>query len=229
MKLCWRFYGFSQASRQLPSPLSPVMNGECLRPFNFFWISFSVGLRSFFKSFFKQNDPEEFYGLIKTKIDVQHPGGRLWQNNDIRVDRGQTLADGSTNIVWQRQAQTKNPALKKIKKTHAKIVTQRVFPDSDARKLEEDIYEKLGWVCRLIIFWIPFTDWNHSGWNQLELCSVISNRSYFNFKQNFMFIIHRSHQVLRPFLRRKMRSCCWEWVCQLLYNFRTDSLIFGVL
>ena len=77
MKLCWRFYGFSQASRQLPSPLSPVMNGECLRPFNFFWISFSVGLHSFFKSFFKQNDPEEFYGLIKTKIDVQHPGGRL--------------------------------------------------------------------------------------------------------------------------------------------------------
>jgi len=60
-------------------------------------------------------------------------------------DHGQTLADGSTNIVqWQRQAQTKNPALKKIKSTHAKIVTQRVFPNSDARELKEDVYKKLG-------------------------------------------------------------------------------------
>lgn len=72
------------------------------------------------------------------RIEIQHPGGRLWQDNDIRVDRGQTLPDGSTNIVWQRQKQTKNPALKKIKNTHAKIVTQRVFADSDARELEED-------------------------------------------------------------------------------------------
>ena len=78
------------------------------------------------------------------KIEIQRPGGRLWQDNDIRIDRGQTLADGSTNIVWQRQAQTNNPALKKIKNTHSKIVVQRVFPNSDARELEEDVYKKLG-------------------------------------------------------------------------------------
>ena len=78
------------------------------------------------------------------KIEIQHPGGRLWQDNDIHVDRGQTLADGSTNIVWQQQAQTKNPALKKIKSTHAKIVTQRFFPNSDAQELKEDVFKKLG-------------------------------------------------------------------------------------
>jgi hypothetical protein len=78
------------------------------------------------------------------KIENQHPGGRLWKDDDIRVDRGETLADRSTNIVWQRQAQTKDPALKKIKNTHAKIVTQWFFPNSDARELKEDFFKKLG-------------------------------------------------------------------------------------
>jgi hypothetical protein len=108
-----------------------------------YWFSFSVGLRSFFKSFLKKNNPVKLYGLIKMKIEIQHPGRRLWQDNDIRVDHGLTLADGS-NIVWQRQARTKNRALKKIENTHAKIITQHVFPNSDARELEEDVYEKLG-------------------------------------------------------------------------------------
>ena len=107
-------------------------------------ISFSAGLRSFFKSFFRRNNPLKVYGLVKQKIRIERRGGRLWQDNDVRVDCGETLSDGSTNIIWQRQAQTKNPALKRIKSTHAKIVTQRVFPHTDVRELEEDLYRKLG-------------------------------------------------------------------------------------
>jgi hypothetical protein len=108
-----------------------------------YWILFSVRLRSFFKSFFKKNDYIKLYGLAKTKIIHGHPGRRVWENNDVRIDRGETLADGSINIVWQKQAQTKNPALKRIKSTHDKIVTQRVFVHNDARDLMEDLYKKL--------------------------------------------------------------------------------------
>jgi hypothetical protein len=108
------------------------------------WISFSVGLRSFFRVFIKKNDAIKLYGLVQRNIEGTPPGHRLWQNHDIRIDRGETLADGSTNIVWQRQAQTTNPALKKIKNTHAKIATQRVFSTSDPRELQKDIWEQLG-------------------------------------------------------------------------------------
>lgn len=103
----------------------------------------SVGLRGFFKSFFKANEPVKLYELVQTKIAIKRPGARLWKNDDIRIDRGETLSDGSTNIVWQRQRQTKSPALKKIRSTHAKIVTQRVYPNSDWRELQKDFYKKL--------------------------------------------------------------------------------------
>lgn len=53
------------------------------------------------------------------------------------------LKDGSKNVVWQRQVQTKYLVLKK-KSTHAKFITQRIFPNSDARELVEDLYKKLG-------------------------------------------------------------------------------------
>lgn len=119
-----------------------------LETIQFCWISFSVvcsaGLRKFFKIFFKKNDATRLYGSIKTKIEIQRPGGRLWQDNDIRIDRGQTLADGSTNIVWQRQAQTKRPALKRIRDTHTSIIVQRVFPSSEAQDLKEDVFKKAG-------------------------------------------------------------------------------------
>jgi hypothetical protein len=108
-----------------------------------YWISSSVGFRSFFRSFFKKNDPVKLYGLILVKIKTKCPGRHLWENKDIRIDWGETLKDGFTNIVWQRQAQTKNPTLKRIN-THAKIVTQQVAPDSDAWELQKDIYKKLG-------------------------------------------------------------------------------------
>ena len=104
---------------------------------------FLAGLRSFFKSFFKKKDPLKVYGMVKKKLEFRSPGRRLWEDNDVGVDCGETLSDGSTNIVGQWQAQTNNPALKKIKSTHAKIVTQRVFPHTNARELEEDLYKKL--------------------------------------------------------------------------------------
>lgn len=75
--------------------------------------------------------------MVKKRIETKSPGSRLWENTDIRIDRGETLADGSTNIVWQRQAQTKNPALKKIN-SHAKIATQCVSPNSDVQKLRNE-------------------------------------------------------------------------------------------
>lgn len=78
------------------------------------------------------------------KIENRRPGRRLWENDDVRIDRGEDLADGSINIVWQKQSQTKNQALRKIKSTHEKIVTQRVFRNSKARDLVEDVYTKLG-------------------------------------------------------------------------------------
>lgn len=106
-------------------------------------VSFSTGLRSFFKSFFKKNDAIKLYELVKVKIEIKGPGQRLWQDNDVRIDRGETLSDGSTNIVWQRQAQTKNGALKRFD-THSKIVTQRVYRNRNVRKLEKDLYSKLG-------------------------------------------------------------------------------------
>jgi hypothetical protein len=106
-------------------------------------ISFFVGLRSFLRAFFKTHESVKFYGLIQKKIETKRPGDRLWENNDIRIDRGETLADGSTNIVWQKQAQTKNPALRKIASTHAKILTQRISPRSDRRKLEKDAHRQM--------------------------------------------------------------------------------------
>jgi len=71
-----------------------------------------------------KNNPAELYRLVQKRIETQRPGGRLWENTDIRIDRGETLANGFTNIVRQKQLQTKNPALKKIN-SHAKIATQR--------------------------------------------------------------------------------------------------------
>lgn len=85
----------------------------------------------------------EIYGLLLKRIGSKRPGDRLWQNNDLRIDRGETLSDGSTNVVWQRQRQTKKPALKKID-THTKIVVQKVFPNSRAGELWEEFYRKLG-------------------------------------------------------------------------------------
>jgi hypothetical protein len=120
------------------------MKGGCLWIIQVYWISFFVGLCSFFRSFFKKNEPVKFYRLVQKRIESKRPGDRLWENEDIRIDRGETLTDGFANIVWQRQAQTKNPALKKIKNTHAKIVTQRVSPNSDAWELQKDVYKKLG-------------------------------------------------------------------------------------
>ncbi len=108
----------------------------------------SVGLHAFFRHFFKKNDPIKLYGLVQKKIEIKYPGEQLWENNNICIDCGKTLADGSTNIVWQRQVQTNNLALKKIN-THAKIATQQIFPNSDA--LQKDVYKKLGWVGHLTI------------------------------------------------------------------------------
>ena len=154
--MCWRFYYFSRANiyqstttiatwHQTPD-LSSHEGWVCLVT-QVYWTSFSVG---FFRSFFKKNDPTKLYWLVQKRIETKRPGGRLWENTDIRIDRGETLADGSTNIVWQRQALTKVPALKKIN-THTKIVTQRVSPNSDAQELQKDFFEKLGWVCHLKI------------------------------------------------------------------------------
>jgi hypothetical protein len=105
--------------------------------------SFFAGLRTFFKTFFKKNDPIKLFTSVKKKIELKQPGERLWENDDIRIDRGETLADGATNIVWQRQAQTKEPALKKITDTHSKIVTQEVSPKSDPAHLKDDFFDKL--------------------------------------------------------------------------------------
>ena len=96
----------------------------------------------YFRAFFKKNNAAELYGLVQKRIEIRRPGGRLWENADIRIDRGETLADGFTNIVWQRQAQTKNPALKKIN-SHAKIATQQVSPKCDTEKLLKDLYKQL--------------------------------------------------------------------------------------
>jgi hypothetical protein len=100
-------------------------------------------LRSFFKSFFKRNDAVKLYGLLQKRLESKRPGDRLWQNEDIRIDRGETLADGSTNVVWQRQAQTKHLILKTFG-SHSKIVTQRIFVNDEAGKLVQDIFRKLG-------------------------------------------------------------------------------------
>lgn len=102
---------------------------------------FLAGLRSFFKTFFKKKDPLKVYGMVKKKLEFWSFGRRLWEDNDIRVNCSETLSDGSTNIVWQRQVQTNNPALKRIKTTYAKIIIQRVFLHTNAQELEEDLYK----------------------------------------------------------------------------------------
>jgi len=102
----------------------------------------SVGLHTFFRHFFKKNNQIKLYGLVQKKIEIKCPGERLWENNNIHIDRGETLADGSINIIWQRQTQMNNPVLKKIN-THMKIATQRIFPNSDVSELQKDVYKKL--------------------------------------------------------------------------------------
>jgi len=71
----------------------------------------SVGLHTFFRHFFKKNDPIKLYGLVQKKIEIKRPGERLWENNNIRINHGEMLADRSMNIIWQRQAQTNNPVM----------------------------------------------------------------------------------------------------------------------
>ena len=171
-KVCGGFTGFPGlifTNQQPPSPQITSLSHErwVLATIQTYCISFSAGLRSFFKSFFKKNDPIKLYESLKVKIQTRGPGQRLWQDNDVRIDRGQTLEDGSTNIIWQRQAQTKIPALKKITNTHAKIVTQRIYPNHDVRTLEEDFYSRLGWVSHLINPWNSSANWNHSGWSRI--------------------------------------------------------------
>jgi hypothetical protein len=139
------FTGLTLTSRQLPSPSDSSSHGRWVRlaiQVQVYWISFSAGLRTFSKAFFKKNHPVKLYGLVQKRVETKPPGHRLWESQDVRIDRGETLA-GSTNVVWQRQRQTKNPALMKID-SHAKTVTQQVSPSSDARKLQKDLFNKLG-------------------------------------------------------------------------------------
>jgi hypothetical protein len=143
-----RFYKFSWADtfdsyHRDQTPDAPSHSRWVPLVIQVYWISFSVGLHSFFWAFFKKHESVKFYGLIQKKIKTKHPGNRLWENNDIHIDCGETLADGSTNIVWQKQAQTKNPALKKIASTHAKLLTQQISPRSNPRKLEKDAHRKM--------------------------------------------------------------------------------------
>ena len=63
------------------------MKGESVSSFTQVWISFSVGLRTFFKNFFKKNNPAELYPLVQKRIEGTRPGRRLWENMDIRNDR----------------------------------------------------------------------------------------------------------------------------------------------
>jgi hypothetical protein len=94
--------------------------------------------------FLQEEQASQALWIGSEKDRDKRPGDRLWKNNDIRIDRGETLADGFTNIIWQRQAQTKNPVLKKIKNIHAKIATQRISPNSDPRELQKDIFKQVG-------------------------------------------------------------------------------------
>jgi hypothetical protein len=82
---------------------------------------------------------------VISKIPKKAPGERLWENDDIRVDRGETLPDGTVNIVWQRQSQTKNPALKKISDTHTKILTQKIDPKNPPTddQFRDDVMKEL--------------------------------------------------------------------------------------
>jgi hypothetical protein len=110
--------------------------------FSYFYVF--LGLRTFFKSFFKKNEPIAFYAQLANKIGSTRLGERLYQDDNVRIDLGEPV-EGGVNVVWQKQKQTKNPALKAINSTHSKIATQIVNPNDpeNGAELHADLMGKV--------------------------------------------------------------------------------------
>lgn len=89
-------------------------------------------------------DHPDVFVKVAEKAPGTRLGDRVWENNDLRVDRGHDTQDGKVMIDWQRQKQTKQPALKK-KSSHEKLLIQSFDPnDPDVvAKLKDDFADQV--------------------------------------------------------------------------------------